>query len=116
MCLFYIVGAPLLFSLMTDIGTVRSLLDTYHLWLPLVCLLAAPCYLLDGVFIGTTQTRYMMYSMAIASMGVYLPCWYLTQGWGNHGLWLAFALFNASRGVTLGWFYWRIDRRNGWAV
>jgi MATE family multidrug resistance protein len=52
----------------------------------------------------------MMFSTAI----VYLPAWYLTQPWGNHGLWLAFALFSGARGVSLNWCYWRLTKSEAW--
>ena len=30
-----------------------------------------------------------------------LPAWYLLQGFGNNGLWAAFILFFASRGIGM---------------
>ncbi len=56
----------------------------------------------------------MMVTMVISLFLVYLPCWYLTRDMGNHGLWLAFTLFNLSRGVTLGVWYRHLNRRGGW--
>jgi MATE family multidrug resistance protein len=32
---------------------------------------------------------------------VFLPAWYLLQPLGNDGLWLAFLLFMASRGIGM---------------
>jgi MATE family multidrug resistance protein len=32
---------------------------------------------------------------------VFLPAWYFLQPLGNHGLWLAFLLFMASRGIGM---------------
>ena len=39
--------------------------------------------------------------MVISSLAVFLPAWFLLQGFGNHGLWLAFTLFMASRGLGM---------------
>jgi MATE family multidrug resistance protein len=39
--------------------------------------------------------------MLVSTLVVFLPAWYLLQGYGNHGLWLAFTLFMASRGVGM---------------
>ncbi|NQY02977.1 MAG: hypothetical protein HRT76_06910 [Halieaceae bacterium] len=75
-------------------------------WLIALPILAAPSYLLDGVFIGSAQTRPMMWTMLASAALVYLPLWYFTQALGNHGLWLSFSLFNAARGVSL-WAYYR---------
>jgi MATE family multidrug resistance protein len=32
---------------------------------------------------------------------VFVPSWYLFQPLGNHGLWLAFTLFMAGRGIGM---------------
>jgi MATE family multidrug resistance protein len=77
-------------------------------------LLAAPGYLLDGVFIGAAQTRPLMSTMLVSALCVYLPAWYLTRDWGNHGLWFALALFNLARGLSLGWVYARYTRTQRW--
>ena len=39
--------------------------------------------------------------MMISTVVVFLPAWFLLQGFGNHGLWLAFTIFMASRGVGM---------------
>jgi MATE family multidrug resistance protein len=103
-----------IFALLTDLPTVTALLEEYIWWLVLLPLVAAPSYLLDGVFIGAARTRPMMVTMLISLLGVYLPCWHLTREMENHGLWLAFTLFNLSRGVTLGAWYWHLNKRQTW--
>ncbi len=114
MSVAFALGQPVFFSLLTDLPEVREILSQYAPWLVLIPLLAAPSYLLDGVFIGTARTGPMMWTMLLSLLLVYLPLWYLTRGWGNHGLWLAFALFNASRGLSLFWVYTRNFRLNRW--
>jgi MATE family multidrug resistance protein len=39
--------------------------------------------------------------MIFSTLIVFLPAWYLLQGYGNHGLWMAFTLFMASRGIGM---------------
>jgi MATE family multidrug resistance protein len=39
--------------------------------------------------------------MLVSTFVVFLPAWYLLQGFGNHGLWAAFVLFFASRGIGM---------------
>jgi len=65
---------------------------------------------LDGVFIGTAKTRYMMQTMLFSTLIVYLPTWYFTREWGNHGLWAAFSLYFILRAVTLAIWLPRIAR------
>jgi MATE family multidrug resistance protein len=77
-------------------------------------LLAAPTYLLDGVFIGSAETRYMMTTMMFSALCVYLPLWYVTRDLGNHGLWLAFAAFNAARGITLYHYFRQLSNAGAW--
>ncbi|RLQ22097.1 MATE family efflux transporter [Seongchinamella sediminis] len=105
---------PLLISILTDLDSIRELMSTFYPWLILLPLLAAPSYLLDGVFIGAAETRYMMLSMLLSVALVYLPLWYLFSGLGNHGLWLAFAGFNFARGASLFFCYRRLSREGGW--
>ena len=108
------LAQPMLLPLLSDIQAVRQVLGEVHIWLVLMPLLAAPSYLLDGVFIGAAETRPLMTSMLFSALVVYLPAWYLLQGWGNHGLWLAFALFNLSRGLSLAWVFWRFSIAGAW--
>ncbi|SRR6056297_2546941 len=108
------VAQPILLPLLSDIGGVRQILADVHVWLILLPLLAAPSYLLDGVFIGAAETRPLMTTMLFSALLVYLPAWYLTREFGNHGLWLAFALFNAARGVSLAWVFRQFSRRGRW--
>jgi len=110
----YLVTAPVIFPLFTPHEPVQAVLQIYLPWLILMPLVAAPSYLLDGVFIGAARTRYMMYSMVLCLGLVYLPLWYLSQGLGNTGLWLAFTAFNAARGITLAWYARRLDARGLW--
>jgi len=109
-----LLGRGTLFPLLTDLAEILDLMHRHGLWLAVLPLVAAPSYLLDGLFIGAGATRAMMLSMLLSTLAVYLPCWYLTQGWGNHGLWLAFTLFNAARGITMGLAYAAFTRQGRW--
>jgi MATE family multidrug resistance protein len=110
---FLLLYSPL-FALLTDIIEIRELMATYYLWLALLPLVAAPSYLLDGVFIGSAETRYMMTTMLFSVFIVYLPVWYLTRGMGNHGLWLAFIAFNGARGAALYRCYRQMCHSGAW--
>lgn len=111
--IFLVLHQPI-FSLLTDLSSVHQILMKYKWWLIALPLIAAPSYLLDGIFIGTAETRYMMYTMLFSTLCIYLPAWFFTIHWGNHGLWLAFALFNAARGLSLQLCYWQLSRKNRW--
>ncbi len=104
----------LFIAALTDLAAIRTLLDTYYPWLVAMPFLAAPAYLLDGVFIGAGQARAMMLSVLFSLLCIYLPLWYLTQPWGNHGLWLSFAAFNLARGATLYQRFLSLSRTGAW--
>ncbi len=105
---------PQLFGLLTSIEPVRAELVAAVGWLLLMPLVAAPSYLLDGVFVGSARTRPMMTTMLFSSVVIYLPAWYALRDLGNDGLWLAFLLFNGARGVALAFSFRSIDRRGAW--
>ena len=109
---FALVG-PWLIARLTDIDAIRQLAGDYLPWLVVMPLIAVWSYLLDGVFIGTTDTRAMRDTIIVALL-VYLPVWWLTQPLGNHGLWLAFTTFTLVRSLGLGIIY-LTRRRRQWA-
>ncbi len=109
-----LAGEHALIAVLTDLDSIRGLLARYFPWLVILPLVAAPAYLLDGIFIGASETRLMMLTMLVSLIGVYLPLWYATLSWGNHGLWLAFTAFNLARGITLYICYRGLSHKNAW--
>lgn len=109
-----LAGKALILSLMTSLPEVLSTANTYYPWLLAMPLVSVACYLLDGIFVGALQTRWMQYSMVACVLGIYLPAWLLTLDLGNHGLWLAFVLFNLARGISLGLVFVWLSRNQRW--
>lgn len=89
--------------LITNIPEVITTAVVYLPWVIALPLLAHWSYLFDGVFIGLSASRAMRNTMAIAAFGVYLPVWWFSKEWGNHGLWLALCCFMVARGVAQAW-------------
>lgn len=109
--LFYWLAGKGMIYLLTDIDPVREIALIYLPWMIALPLISVWCFLLDGVFIGATRGREMRNSMLVCTFVFFLPIWYVFHFLGNHGLWLAFTLFIAVRGVTLGIYYFQIERR-----
>ena len=106
--LAFVAGGGPLIRLLTDLPGVRDTATTYLPWMLLLPLTASAGFWLDGVFVGATLARQMRNTMMVAT-ALFFPVWWLTSGWGNHGLWLAMNLFMASRGVLMGWVWYRIS-------
>ncbi len=104
----FALAGPGLIDLMTDLEDVRGSARQYLGWLIALPLISVWCFLYDGVFVGATRARQMRNSMVLAVVLVYLPAWYLLQGFGNHGLWAAFALFMGARGISMHWYHQRM--------
>ena len=97
----YLVAGPLLVRLLTDLPEVRAAALEYLPWLIVSPLISVWCFLYDGVYVGMTRAKDMRNIMLVSTFAVFLPAWFLLQGLGNHGLWLAFMLFLASRGIGM---------------
>jgi MATE family multidrug resistance protein len=92
---------PLLIRTLTDLDDVRAVALRYLPWLAISPIISVWSFLYDGVFVGATRAREMRDIMVFSAVVIFLPAWYLLQGLGNDGLWLAFTLFMASRGIGM---------------
>ena len=97
----YLIAGPMLVRLLTDLPEVRAAALEYLPWMIVSPLVSVWCFLYDGVYVGMTRAKDMRNIMLFSTFAVFLPAWYLLQGLGNHGLWLAFMLFLASRGIGM---------------
>jgi MATE family multidrug resistance protein len=104
-CLFFLLGGEWIIRLLTDLPEVIEVADRYLPWLELLPLVAVWSYLYDGVFVGATRAREMRDIMLVSSFLVFVPAWYLFRFLDNHGLWLAFTIFLASRGIGMHYYY-----------
>lgn len=103
-------------SLLTTIDEVRTIADDYLPWLVAMPLVSVWCFWLDGVFIGAVKTHIMQHTTLIATIVVFLPTWYFSQRFGNHGLWLAFSVFMAARSLGLMIAYYWINSKDQWIL
>ncbi len=110
--IFWLSG-DIFIALLTDILPVREAAEIYLPWMILLPLISVWCFLLDGIFIGATRGAEMRNSMLVCTFVFFLPCWYVLQFMGNHGLWLAFTIFMVIRCISLGLYYYLIERNEG---
>jgi MATE family multidrug resistance protein len=97
----YIVAGPSIIRILTDLPDVREAAIRYLPWMIASPLVSVWCFLYDGVYVGATRAKEMRDIMIGSTLFVFLPAWYFLQPLGNDGLWLAFLLFMASRGVGM---------------
>jgi len=97
----YVLAGPTIISVLTDLPDIREAAVRYLPWMIASPLVSVWCFLYDGVYIGATRARDMRNIMLISALCVFLPAWYFLQPLGNDGLWLAFLLFMASRGIGM---------------
>lgn len=105
--LFFWLGGERIIALLTDIPTVRQAAAVYLPWVIVLPMIAVWSFLIDGVFVGTTRVKAMQNTMLISILMVFFPVWYLSQTWGNHGLWLAFLSLFFARGLTGGYVFFK---------
>nr|WP_314521520.1 MATE family efflux transporter DinF [uncultured Lelliottia sp.] len=111
--LLYALFGGQIVALLTSLPELRELANHYIIWQVVLPVVGVWCYLLDGMFIGATRGAEMRNSMAVAAAGFALTLF--TLPWlGNHGLWLALAVFLALRGLSLALIWRRHWRNNSW--
>lgn len=110
---FYFFRDALIY-IMSDHLSIQESTQGYFFWLYLLPLVSVGCYMLDGIFIGASQTRLMLITMIISVVFIFFPCWWLLKDFKNHGLWAAFTLFNFSRTSLMTLAYYSLSRKGLW--
>ena len=103
----YLLLGPHLINVLTDLPAVRDTTLRYLPWMIVSPLVSVWSFLYDGVYVGATRAREMRNIMVFSAFAVFIPAWFVLQPLGNDGLWLAFLLFLASRGIGMHIWYRR---------
>jgi len=97
----YLIAGRSIIGILTDLPDVRETAIRYLPWMIASPLVSVWSFLYDGVYVGATRAKEMRNIMVFSALFVFLPAWYFLQPLGNDGLWLAFLVFMASRGVGM---------------
>jgi MATE family multidrug resistance protein len=89
---------------------VRTAARHYLPWIVALPVVSVWGFQLDGIFIGATRGRELRDSMLISFVIFFGLAVGLERPLGNHGLWCAFSIWMAVRGVTLAMRLPRIER------
>ncbi len=96
--LLYSIAGKDFLELLTNDAEVIHAAERYFYWVLAIPLAGFSAFLWDGIFIGATATRQMLYSMIVAS-GCFFIIYYSFHGlMGNHALWMAFIIYLSLRG------------------
>lgn len=109
--LLYAFGGREFLALLTDDQSVIAESERYFYWVLAVPLCGFAAFLWDGILIGATATRLMLYAMAIASAAFFILFYIFSPTMGNHALWMAFLVYLVLRGL-LQWRMWRGEKEN----
>ena len=85
--------------LTNDHSVVSAALD-FRWWCAVIPVAGMAAFVWDGVFIGLTRTREMMAAVGIALAAFFLTFAIVPTSMGNHGLWLAYIAFLATRSLV----------------
>ncbi len=111
LALVFLLAGPALIDVMTTAPDVRAAARDYLPWMAAAPLIGIAAWMFDGIFIGATETRALRNAMALSAAVYALALAVLLPSFGNHGLWAALMILNATRGVTLGLRYPALEAR-----
>lgn len=97
--LLYLIGGHDLLRIITNNNDVIIAALPYMVWAMLIPISGFMAFVFDGIFIGSTATKYMLISSFIATICFYAAYFFLEHKFGNHALWMAFILFLLMRGI-----------------
>ena len=104
LAIIFALGGYLFIEWLTQEVTVQNLAKDYLMYAVVYILLSFAAFQLDGVFVGTTQSKAMRNATLLA-LFVFLGLGYwLTNEYQNTGLWIAFIAYVVFRAVGLLWY------------
>lgn len=109
-----VVGGEWILPLFTDISAVLRTAEAFYPWLCALPLVAVWSYQLDGVFIGAGKSRQMRNTMFIATVMVFLPCWWFTRHYDNVGVWFSLFLWFVARSTGLMVYFYIYTKNKSW--
>jgi len=107
----YIIFFKDIINIITDIEILRFISYKHFIWVLIIPPVASFCYQLDGIFIGASQTKEIRNAMIVSVIGFISLSIYLTDYFGNHGLWFSLMIFMILRALTLKFYFNKILRK-----
>lgn len=109
--LAYAIGGEFFFNLLTDDNTIRQASMEYLPWAIAIPACGVAAFVLDGLFVGITNSVGMLCGTAIGATAFFIIYFTFFGVMQNHALWLAFNAYLLMRGITQ-WIIWRFNCKN----
>ncbi len=108
--LLYYFGGQWLVALYTNQVVLINAVKPYLIWVTIMIFAGMPGFIWDGVFIGMTATRAMLYSILFSLM-IYIALFYTMHSIHSlHLSWLNFVLFLFLRSAVQSWMFYRYGK------
>lgn len=99
--LLYGIGGKNFLGLLTNDSQVIEVAGNYFYWVLAIPLLGFGAFLWDGILIGATATRQMLWAMLVAAVAFFAIYYVFSGATDNHMLWLAFLVYLFLRGLMM---------------
>ena len=96
---YWVGGTPFLHLLTSDAAVIATAAH-YLPWAVLIPAAGMAAFVWDGIFIGITASRGMLWSCLVAAIAFFAIEMLLAPTLGNHALWLALLVYLALRGIV----------------
>ncbi|MEG2819758.1 MAG: MATE family efflux transporter [Muribaculaceae bacterium] len=96
----YRYGNREIFGFLTDDNSIIDVASNYTCWIVLIPIAGVSAFIWDGVFIGLTATKQMVFSILAATAMFFIAFFVFPQESINDRLWLAFILYLAMRSIS----------------
>ena len=107
----FLLAGPMIIDVMTTAPEVRVAARAYLPWIAAAPLIGIASWMFDGIFIGATLTREMRNAMFVSVLIYVAALLLLLPAFGNHGLWAALMVLNATRGFAMARLYPRAEAK-----
>ncbi|MBB5220189.1 MATE family multidrug resistance protein [Amaricoccus macauensis] len=111
MAAIVLLAGPSIVGVMTTAPDVQAAAQSYLPWMAAAPLIGIAAWMLDGIFIGATETRALRNAMLLSVVIYAAALMVLLPAFGNHGLWAALMILNLARGITLARRYPALEAR-----
>ncbi len=99
--LLYGAGGKNFLGLLTNDSQVIQMAGNYFYWVLAVPLVGFAAFLWDGILIGATATRQMLWAIVVAAAAFFFIFYVFSGATDNHILWLAFLVYLLLRGLMM---------------